>query len=212
MTREDFDGLPSSDVEALRRFATRSKYAPGTTLFRQGNAPEEIMILERGEIELVRETGTDRLVVQILHAGTPVDHLALILNVPYQYSAVTLTDATVLRLRLDTVSALEDLFPEIGFRWLSALAHTLDRSYQRLRELAGKTAHEQVIHLLLDESAERNEPKVDLTQGELAATLALSRQTVSRVLHDLAHEHSIKQERRSIRILDEEKLQAHLPR
>jgi CRP/FNR family transcriptional regulator len=212
MTREDFDGLPASDVAAFRRFATRSTYGPGTTLFRQGDPPEEIMILERGEIELVVETGPDRLVVQILHAGTPVDHLALILDVPYRYSAVTLTQASVLRLRLDTMDALEELFPEIGFRWLSLLAHTLDRAYERVRELTGKSAHEQVTYLLLHESAERNEPTVDLTQEELAATLALSRQTVSRVLHDLVHEHSIKQERRRIRILDEEKLQAHLPR
>lgn len=212
MTREDFDGLPGSDVEALRRFGTRSTYPPGTTLFRQGDPPEDIMILERGEIELVNETKAERLVLQILHAGTPVDHLAVILNVPYRYSAVTLTEATVLRLRLDTLSALEELFPEIGFRWLTLLAHTLDRAYQRVEELAGKSAHEQVVHLLLHESAESNEPTIDLTQDEVAATLALSRQTVSRVLHDLAGEQAIKRERRRIRILDQEKLQAHLPR
>jgi CRP-like cAMP-binding protein len=212
MTREDFDGLPGSDVDALRRFATRSTYGPGTTLFRKGDLPEEIMIVESGEIELVVDAGHERLVVQILHAGTLVDHLALILDVPYRYSAVTLTRATVLRLRLDTIAALEELFPEIGFRWLSLLAHTLDRAYERVRELTGKSAHEQVTYLLLHESAERNEPTVDLTQDEVAATLALSRQTVSRVLHDLAHERAIKLERRRIRILDEEKLQAHLPR
>jgi CRP-like cAMP-binding protein len=53
---------------------------------------------------------------------------------------------------------------------------------------------------------------VELTQEELAATLALSLQTVSRALHDLAHEHVIKQERRRIRVLDLEKLRARLPR
>jgi CRP-like cAMP-binding protein len=119
---------------------------------------------------------------------------------------------TLLRLRLDTVRALEELFPEIAFRWLRLLAHALDRAHQRLLELAGKSALEQVSHLLLHESAERDEPVIELTQEEVAATLALSRQTVSRALHDLAEEEVIKQERRRIRLLDQEKLRGHLPR
>jgi CRP-like cAMP-binding protein len=212
MTADEFEGLPQDDVEALRRFATRRTYAPGTTLFHQGDLPREVYIIEEGELELVYETRSERLVVQILYAGSSVDHLAILLGIPYPYSAVTLSEATLLRLRLDTVRALEERFPEIAFRWLRLLAHALDRAHQRLLELAGKSALEQVSHLLLHESAERDEPVVELTQEEVAATLALSRQTVSRALHDLAEEEVIKQERRRIRLLDREKLRGHVPR
>ncbi len=210
MTREDFEALPRSDIEALRRFAVRRTYRRGKTLFRQGDRPDEIMILERGEIELVHQNRGERLVVQILHPGSSIDHLALILGVDHRYSAVALTDATVLRLRLDTVATLEELFPEIAFRWLRLVAHALDRSYERLLQLAGKSAAEQVALLLLDEVAEREEPALELTQDELAATLALSRQTISRVLHDLAREQVLKPERRRIVILDLEKLRAQV--
>jgi CRP/FNR family transcriptional regulator, cyclic AMP receptor protein len=212
MTREDFDGLPEDDVEALRRFATTRTCPPGATLFRQGERPREIFIIERGDLELVYETRFERLVVQFLHAGSTVDDLAVILDVPYSYSAVTLTDASVLCLRLDTIRALEELFPEISYRWLRLMAHTLERAHRRLLELAGKSAVEQVVHFLVHESAARQALAIDLTQGELAATLALSRQTVSRVLRDLAREHAVKRERRRVLILDHEKLQAHLPR
>jgi CRP-like cAMP-binding protein len=212
MTQEDFERLPGDDLEALRRFATHRTYPAGKTLFRQGARPQELLIVERGELELVHETRSERLVVQIVHPGSSVDHLAILLGIPYPYSAVTLSEAAVLRLRLDTIRTLEELFPEIAFRWLGLLAHALDRAHQRLVELAGKSAVEQVSHLLLHESAERGEPVVELTQEELAATLALSRQTVSRALHDLAHEHVIKQERRRIRLLDRERLREHLPR
>jgi CRP/FNR family transcriptional regulator len=212
MTQGDFEGLPGDDVEALRRFATRRTYAPGTTLFRQGDPPRALLIIERGELELVYETRSERLVVQILYAGSSVDHLAILLDIPYPYSAVTLSDATLLRLRLDTVCMLEELFPEIAFRWLRLLAHALDRAHQRVLEMAGKSALEQVSRLLLHDLAERKEPTLELTQEELAATLALSRQTVSRAFHDLASEGAIKPERRSIRLLDLEKLQAHVPR
>ena len=150
--------------------------------------------------------------MQILYAGSSVDHLAILLDIPYPYSAVTLSDATLLRLRLDTVGMLEELFPEIAFRWLRLLAHALDRAHQRVLEMAGKSALEQVSRLLLDDLAERKEPTLELTQEEFAATLALSRQTISRAFHDLASEGAIKPERRSIRLLDLDKLRAHVPR
>jgi CRP-like cAMP-binding protein len=206
MTQGDFEGLPGDDVEALRRFATRSNYPRGTTIFRQGERPQELLIIEKGELELIYQTRSERLVVQILYAGSSVDHLAILLDIPYPYSAVTLS------LRLDTIRALEELFPEIAFRWLGLLAHALDRAHQRLLELAGRSAVEQVSHLLLHESAERDEPTLEITQEELAATLALSRQTVSRAFHDLASEGAIKPERRRVRLLDLEKLREHLPR
>jgi CRP/FNR family transcriptional regulator len=212
MTREDFDRLPADDLAALRPFAIRRIYPPGQTLFHQGDRPQELLIVERGELELVYETRSERLVMEILYAGSSVDHLAILLGIPYPYSAVTLSDASVLRLRLDTIRTLEELFPEIAFRWLRLLAHALDRAHQRLVEMAGKSAVEQVSHLLLHESAEREEPIVDLTHEEVAATLALSRQTVSRALHDLARADVIKQERARIRVLDIEKLRGHVPR
>jgi CRP-like cAMP-binding protein len=212
MTKEDFEELPGDDVEALRRFAIRRTYPPGTSLFRQGERPRELLIIEEGEVELVYETSAERLVVQILYAGSSVDHLAILLGIPYPYSAVTLNEATLLHLRLDTVRTLEELFPEIVFRWLRLLAHALDRAHQRLLEMAGKSAVEQVSHALLHESAERNQPTIELTQEELAATLALSRQTVSRALHALAREGAIKPERRRLRLLDLEKLREHVPR
>jgi CRP-like cAMP-binding protein len=115
-------------------------------------------------------------------------------------------------LRLDTICALEQLFPEIAFRWLRLLARTLDRAHQRLHELAGKSALEQVSHLLLHESDERDGSVVGLTQEEVAATLFLSRQTVSRALHDLKEEKAILQQRRRIRVLDREKLRTHVSR
>jgi CRP-like cAMP-binding protein len=211
MTREDFEALPSDDVDALRRFATRCTYPQGTTLFRQGDRPRELLIVERGEIELVHQTQSERFVVQMLYGGSCVDQVAVLLGIPYPYSAVTLSEATLLRLRLDTVRALEELFPEIAVRWLRLLAHALDRAHQRVLEMAGKSAVEQISHLLLHESAERNEPAVDVTQEELAATLALSRQTISRAFRDLAREGAIKPERRRVRLLDLEKLREHVP-
>jgi CRP-like cAMP-binding protein len=211
MTQADFDALPGDDIEALRRFATCRTHLSGTTLFRQGGRPRELLMIERGEVELVYETRSERLVMQLLYAGSSVDQLAILLDSPYACSAITLSEARLLHVRLDTVRTLEELFPEIGFRWLRLLAHTLDRSQQRLVELAGRSALEQVSQVLLHEATERGEPTVQLTQEELAATLALSRQTVSRAFQHLSREGAISPGRRRVRVLDFEKLREHVP-
>jgi DNA-binding GntR family transcriptional regulator len=78
--------------------------------------------------------------------------------------------------------------------------------------MAGKSALEQVSRLLLHDLAERNEPTLELTQEKFAAALGLSRQTISRAFHDLASEGAIETGRRSIRLLDLDKLRAHVPR
>jgi CRP-like cAMP-binding protein len=212
MTREDFDALPAGDVEAFGRFATRRTYAPGTTLFRQGKRPKEIFIIAEGEIELIHETRFDRLVVQIVHAGSSVDDLAFALRVPYAYSAVALTDVSVLCIRLDAIETLEELFPELALRRVRLMAHALERAHGRLLEFAGRSALGQVTQLLAHESTEGEKGVVDLTQKELGAMLALSRQTVSRALRELERERVLKRGRRRIRILDLARLRQHLPR
>jgi CRP-like cAMP-binding protein len=108
MTRADFEGLAANDVEALRRFSTRRTHPAGTQLIRQGDRPKEVLIVERGVLELLRETTSERLIVQILHAGASVDDIAAVLDLPYSESAVTVTEATVLHCRLDTIAALEE--------------------------------------------------------------------------------------------------------
>ena len=93
------------------------------------------------------------------------------------------------------MSAFRELLTAAGWR------HTPEEGYS-VYELAG-------VRL---EVAFLDEPTLEITQEELAATLALSRQTVSRAFHDLASEGAIKPERRRVRLLDLEKLREHLPR
>ncbi len=212
MTREDFEALPEDDVKALQRFAVRGEQPTGATLFRQGDSPEAIFIIERGEVELVYETQFERLIVQILGAGSSIGDLPVILETPYPFTAVTRSPTTMLRIGLETFRTLVEVHPEICFRWLRLVARRLERAHRRVIELAGKSAFEQLVHFLLHEAAERDSLTIELTQKDLAATLALSRQTVSRVLGEVERQGLIERSRSQIRILDPKRLRSHLPR
>lgn len=212
MTRGDFAALPEDDVEALRRFAVGEEHPAGATLFRQGERPEAIFLIERGEVELVYETEFERLIVQVVRAGSSIGDLPVMLETPYAYTAVARTPTSVLRFGLDTIRTLIELYPEICFRWLRLVSRRLERAHRRLVELAGRSAFEQLVHFLLHEAEERGSLAVELSQRDLAATLALSRQTVSRVLGELERQGLVERGRGVVRIRDLQRLRDHLPR
>lgn len=211
MTREDFETLPRDDVEALRRFAVTETHPAGTRLFRQGSKPSAIFIIEAGEVQLVYETKYDRLIIQTVSAGSSIGDLAVMLETSYPFTAVTRTQTTVLRFSAETIHTLIELFPEICFRWLRLFSRRLDRAHRRLVELAGKSALEQIVHFLSHEAEDRRTLTIEIGQRDLADTLVLSRQTVSRMLGLLAREGLIECSRGRIVIRDVSALGKYLP-
>lgn len=208
---EDFASLPDDDVDALRRFAVCEEHPPGAVLFRQGERPIAVFIVEHGEVELIYETEFERLVVQVVCEGSSIGDLPVMLDTPYAYTAVTRRPTATLRFSLDTIRTLIEIHPHICFRWLRLLARRLDRAHRRLVELAGKSAFEQVVHFLLHETDDRGSPTLEITQSELAAAMGLSRQTVSRVLGQLSGLGLVRTQRGRIDVIDHERLLNHVP-
>ena len=211
MRREDFEALPEDDLGALRRFGVRKRWPAGAILFRQGGQPEVLFVIEQGEVELVYETKHERLIVQIVRAGSSVGDLPVLLETPYLYTAVTRTETTTLGFNLETVRTLLEIDPQICFRWLRLFSQRLERSYRRLVGIAGRSAGQQLAHFLLLEIEDSHSAAVELTQQELASALGIGRQTVSRELAKLEQLGLVERGRGQVRILDPDGLQSLLP-
>lgn len=211
LRREDFESLPDDDVEALRRFAVRDEFRAGARLFRQGEQPKAIFIVEDGEVELAYETKSERLIVQVIGPGSSVGELPVMLETPYAYTAVTRRPTTALRFSQDTLETLIEIYPHICFRWLRMVSRRLERAQRRLVELAGKSAFEQLAHFLVHEMQDRHSRTIEITQADLAATLGIARQSVSRALGELSRLGVVACHRGRIEILDRDKLINHLP-
>jgi CRP-like cAMP-binding protein len=212
MRREDFEALPEDDLGALRQFGERKTWPPGATLFRQSGQPDALFVIEQGEVELVYETKHERLIVQIVRAGSSIGDLPVLLETPYLYTAVTRTETTTLGFNLDTVRTLLEIDPQICFLWLRLFSRRLERGYRRLVGIAGRSAGQQLAHFLLLEAEDGDSTTVVLTQQELASALGLGRQTVSRELARLDQLGLVERSRGRVRILDPKGLQALLPR
>lgn len=212
VSREELESLPDDDLGALRRFGIQKTWPAGETIFRQGDQPEVLFIIEQGEVSLVDETKRKRLIVQIVRTGSILGESPVLHESPYAYTAVARTETTTLGFTLETIRALLEIDPQICFRWLRMLSDRLDGSQQRLLAVAGRSAIERLGSLLLQEAGEGAPATVAMTQQELASTLGIGRQTVSRVLGNLQRLGLVERGRGQVRILDPDRLRALLPR
>jgi CRP/FNR family cyclic AMP-dependent transcriptional regulator len=204
---EDLARLPVDDVDALGPFAVRRSYPPQTALFTQGRPPDAVYVIERGVIDLLREDGARRVVVQTVRRGVAVGDLPVMLNLPYAYSAVTQSETTVLELRMETIRALVELDPGVCFRFLRLVSRRLAGVERRVLELGRKSAFERLVQLLLREVDEQHASEVRLTQAQIAAELGLSRQTVSRILGELETQQLVQRRRGRVVVADRKRLE-----
>jgi CRP/FNR family transcriptional regulator len=200
------------DLGALRPFGERKEWSPGATLFLQGDRPQQLFVIEQGEVQLIDESAHERRIVQIVYAGSSVGDLPVLLETPCLYTAVARSPTTTLGFTRETVSTLLDANPQICFLWLRILSRRLDHGYRRFVKLPGRSALHRLSHYLVDEVDTRGVASLNLTQRELASTLGIGRQTVSRELGELELLGLVKRGRGQLRIVDPNGLRELLPR
>ena len=209
LRREDLDGDDPNDVGALRPFAVSVAKPAKTVVFREGEPPVALYLIADGEVELFYERRGERRIIQICRPGSIIGDLPVMLGLPaYAYGAATRSDARLLRFSMETIRALVEVNPAICLRFLRLVSRRLERAEQRLLELSGRSALERTVGFLLRETDEGESARVSITQGDAAAALGLSRQTVSRVLRELEHLGLIARGRGYVQIVDYDRLNA----
>lgn len=86
--------LPPEEVKAILPFVNRRSYRKGTTLFRQGEPGDSLIIVERGQVEIVDVRGGGR-VVAALGENEVVGEMALLTGEPRSAMALAATDLRV---------------------------------------------------------------------------------------------------------------------
>ena len=147
--------------------------------------------------------------MQVVGPRSSIGDLPVMLALPdYAYGAATRGDTRLLRFSIETIRALVKVNPQICFRFLRLVSRRLERAERRMLELSGRSAFEQIVQYLVREGHEQQSEAVTATQRDIGASLALGRQTVSRVLGELEHLGLIARGRGELRILDGERLAA----
>ena len=203
--RTDYLPMRPEDAVALAQAGIPIDKYKGTHLFREGDLADACFIVEEGEVELYRNTGTDRSVVSRIGPGSVVGDIAMFQERPYLSSARAIRNTRVLRLERDELVPLLLARPVLAMRWLVNGLSQLESTQQRIIRLMNRTVLEQVAGLLLDEQDAFGD--VLLSQASIAELLGASRHSVNEALGQLRGDGVIETGYRRITIIDAQLLE-----
>ena len=204
--RPDYAPLTGADLEILIGSAELISKYPGTHLFREGDPALAAFLVESGDVEIYRGTGSKRRVVSLVGSGSVLGDIAMFGDGPYISSAQAVDRVRVFRFDKDKLLPELAKHPAICLRWLVAGLRQLESTQRRVIHLMHKTVLSQVADLLGEEADAKGE--VRLSQTTIATLLGVSRQSVNEALGRLREQSAVETGYRQIRVLDPDRLEA----
>jgi CRP/FNR family transcriptional regulator, cyclic AMP receptor protein len=198
--------LNEPQLKELERYCRTATRKAGTTMFRQDERAENLYLLVEGTIELrARPPGRHAYrTVEMIGPGCTFGDEAVLDGPSYLSSARALDHVKLLLLPRSAFDRLADARPDIAVGVLRCSGGCLLQTIRRAAILTQAPA-DVALRLFLDELAGSSGPvdgrpvPLRITHAQLAGVLHLSRETVSRMLGQMAAEGSIELGRGVIR-------------
>lgn len=201
--RGDLAPLSCDDLEELASHLIEDRYAGGTTIYARDALPERVHILRTGTVELTRDLGGRRAVVQLLQAGSVFGDVPLFLRTGEPTEATAVDDSVVLSIDSVTLFGLLGRRPMLARRWLVSVAGRMAALQDRVSDLLAGSLDRQVGSWLLREAGDESAAVSQLT---LARLLGARRTSVNQSLRRLEEAGLIETGYRRITVTDREGL------
>jgi CRP-like cAMP-binding protein len=199
--------LRADDIDVLRTIAVERSYSAGDVVCDPGNRPRgRFYLVAGGEAELQHETAHERVVLQLLRRGGVFGDVSGDGRIPPSFRTEARTDLRLLDVDLRALAILGVRHPQLLLRWARLLTRQVEGSYRRLAVLGTQTATQRLARHLLAEADEKGTVALTARQTDLAAQLAVSRQTISRTLAELASVGALERHRGGLLIVDRVRL------
>jgi CRP/FNR family cyclic AMP-dependent transcriptional regulator len=210
-----FAGLDTDGLTGLTRGMRVRRFRRGETVFHVGDPGDALFIVTSGAIKIsLPSDAGDEAILATLRPGDVFGELALLDGAPRSATATSLEPTETLVLPREQFRELIATEPAVRDALLASIASELRRLTDHVEELhfldiTGRLASRLVRlaadggKLLSDGSIRLAAP---LTQGDLAAMIGCTRQSVNKLLGIFTDDHLIRLDRESIVVLDLEGL------
>jgi CRP-like cAMP-binding protein len=205
-----FSGLSDAELTLFAQGITRLSFEKGSLIFAEGDACRELLIVEEGEVKLLKSASTGRQqLLSIERKGSALAEVAVFDGGRYPVTAEAASPSTLLRLSADNFRKICVSNPEMALRVFQVLARRLRRLVGLIEELSFTTVRSRLVAYLIRVAEQTGKPTAQgicfqLTENneELAARLGTVRELVSRNLGRLHGDGLIQMNKRSVLIRD----------
>ena len=210
-----FGNADEQTLDALAAALRVRRFRKAETVFHQGDPGDALFIVASGSVKVVlpSDEGAEPAIVALLGPGELFGELAILDGAPHSATIVAIEPTETLVLHRDAFLALIDSEPALRRALLASLATEIRRLTGHVEDLHFLDLPGRLASRILRLSVEC-EPDPDgairiswpYTQSELAGMIGGSRQSVNRLLADLADEGLVRIEHDVLVVTDRERL------
>jgi CRP-like cAMP-binding protein len=204
-THDLFKGLPAECLSALEANSEVREFRSGHVFFRAGENGQRLFLVETGQVQTFRSSGTRKLVIAELKPPAIFGEMAFVGQCMYHCSAQT-TEAS--RIRIIERAELEKLLAEHAIltrRLLDLVSQRFVRVLVDLEATSFRHLLPRVAALLLERA--QGDAIENLTHQEMAEQLHVYRESVTTALGELRKAGIIAVNRKRIRLLNRTRLE-----
>ncbi len=203
-----FTDLSDLQLGAIAARATRKRYERYSTVFSEGDACRELLIVEEGSVKLVKSAANGRQqLIGIERTGNTLAEIPIFDGGLHTVTALVMEPSVLVRLDADHFRSVCLQQPEVAANFIKVLGHRLRRLENLVEELSFSTVRGRLITYLLRLAAEQGRSsgsfvdfELNENNEELAARIGTVRELISRNLGRLHNDGLIEMRRRFVRI------------
>lgn len=198
-----FQDLSPEEARLARTYFQPLPYPPGKLVFEQGDLGSSLYLVERGRVRLYRiHLGGQEKTLGFVGPGGVFGEMSLLDGSERSASAVTEEETLLLALYREAYLGLIRRLPLFAHNLARILAHRLREANLELDLLAFEEAQSRVAYALLKLVRQGHGPRLRLRHQDLAALAGTSRETVTRVLHQLKDQGALRLAPGQLEVLD----------
>jgi len=176
-----------ADPELRRvRAQYERSFRAGQTIFEPGDSARELYIVQAGEVEVLRPTGSGTRPVDRVHPGEFFGEMSVVLGGRRSVRAVAVRDSRLLEIDRETFHSMCLDRPEIALRVIERLTVRVLQLEERMGTLAVTELIRSVVALLIEAAAPEGEAhRVEMSLREIATGSGLSMLDAHRAVQEL---------------------------
>ncbi len=203
-----FADLPSPAKRELLARTRHTTHESGAIIAHEGDPIESIIVVRSGRIKTYRSTSDgEQYVLDVLHDGQALWHGLFLDNHTYGYSVSCLTPVRLCRIHRADVEQMLANHPDVAMGLIRMVCTELDRAEERIMMLSIRDPRRRLAEYLLVRDRSCTGPEIHLKLEDIASSVGLRPETVSRNIARFDREGLVKRTGRGrLLVLDREGL------
>ncbi len=187
-----FSALPENARNSLAAHSIHTVRAKGSFLFQVGEKAESILLIKKGRIKLCKyDADGNEYIFDIIHDGDAIWEPLFPDNAAFTFSAVCLSAVELCEIKKSDFIHLIANRPDVAMSLIALLSTRLKDANEKVLLLSIRDPKVRLAGFLLDRDERCVGPEIKLKLSDIAASIGLRPETVSRNLSQFEAAHLI---------------------